>query len=234
MQTESRLFQLLINPCSRQILLQSLVSIILSYELVVGLDVMISRVTSAGLVVGLWLFIGVLALLPASVLEAAWFNGTLAVVDTVLVTGIIYVSGSARPELCIAYFVLLLVAASVRRLSHRMGLCLLLSLGCGLVLYESLMQTAAVTAVQLFGIPVLLVMAVFCGVALETITAERAGKSTLLKKRCGGAHQGIEGQSCERERRDAPRVGDAAGIGAAVARGAEDGKCRTDCRRYRG
>ncbi|MGA6827060.1 ATP-binding protein [Nitrospira sp. NS4] len=180
-QTGSRFFQLLINPRSRQILLQSLVSIILSYELVAGSDVMISRLTSDGLVLGLWLFIGLLALLPASVLEAAWFNGTLVVVDTVLVTGVIYISGNARPELYIAYFVLMLVAASVRRLSHLMGLCLLLSLGYGVVLYESVMQAAAVTAGQLLGIPVLLVMAVFYGVALETITVERAEKSTLLK-----------------------------------------------------
>ncbi|HSN04033.1 MAG TPA: ATP-binding protein [Nitrospira sp.] len=180
-QTGSRFFQLLINPRSRQILLQSLVSIILSYELVAGSDVMISRLTSDGLVVGLWLFIGLLALFPASVLEAAWFNGTLVVVDTVLVTGIIYISGNARPDLYIAYFVLMLVAASVRRLSHLMGLCLLLSLGYGVVLYESMMQTAAVTAGQLLGIPVLLVMAVFYGVALETITVERAEKATLLK-----------------------------------------------------
>jgi two-component system cell cycle sensor histidine kinase/response regulator CckA len=48
-------------------------------------------------------------------------------------------------------------------------------------LYEGTMANAAVTAGQLLGIPVLLVMAVFYGVALETITVERAEKSTLLK-----------------------------------------------------
>ena len=64
-QASCRLYRLLTNPRSRYLLLQSLVSIILSYELLFGSDSIISRVMSDGLVVGLWLFIVSMAVMPA-------------------------------------------------------------------------------------------------------------------------------------------------------------------------
>ena len=111
----------------------------------------------------------------------AWFNGMLVAVDTLLVTGVIYLSGNARPDLYIAYFVLMLVAASVRRLSHMMGLCLLLCAGYALLLYESVVQSETIAVGHLLAVPVLLVMAVFYGLALEMVTVVQEEKSTLLK-----------------------------------------------------
>ena len=61
----------------------------------------------------------------------------------------------------------MLVAASVRRLGHLLGLSLLLSAGYAVVLYEGVLRTGVMATGQLLGIPVLLVMAVFYGVALE-------------------------------------------------------------------
>ena len=55
---------------------------------------------------------------PSSMLQAAWFSGSLITVDTALVTGTMYLSGHARSELYLAYFLLMLIAASLRRLSH--------------------------------------------------------------------------------------------------------------------
>jgi signal transduction histidine kinase/CheY-like chemotaxis protein len=174
-------YRLLTNPRSRYLLLQSLVSIILSYELLFGSDSIISRVMSDGLVVGLWLFIAFIAVLPRVVLEATWFSAGLVAIDTLLVTTTIYLSGNARPDLYIAYFVLMLVATSVRRLSHLLGLSMLLSVGYAVVVYEDIIQTGTMAVGQLLGIPVLLVMAVFYAVALETTAVVQEEKSTLLK-----------------------------------------------------
>lgn len=180
-QSHGRFHQLLTQPRSRLILLQCLVSVILSYELLFGSEAVISRLMSDGIVVGIWAFVGMLTVLPAVWFELAWFNGALVAVDTLLVTGTIYLAGNARPDLYIAYFVLMLVAASVRRLSHMMGLCLLLCVGYAGLLYEGIVQSETVAAGHLLGVPVLLVMAVFYGLALEAVTVVQEEKSTLLK-----------------------------------------------------
>lgn len=180
-QASNRLYRLLTNTSSRYLVLQGLVSIILSYELLFSSDSVISRVMSHTFVMVLWLGTAALAMLPLAVLTSTWFTAGLVTVDTILVTSIIYLSGNARSDLYIAYFVLVLVAASVRRLSHVLGLSLLLSIGYALVLYEGILQTGTLVTGQLLGIPVLLVMAVFYGVALES-TALAQEQNDLLQR----------------------------------------------------
>lgn len=173
--------QLLTQPRSRLIVLQCLVSVILSYELLFGTETVISRLMSDVIVVGIWAFVGMLAMLPGGWLGLAWFSGALVAGDTLLVTGTIYLSGNARPDLYIAYFVLMLVAASVRRLSHMMGLCLLVCAGYAALLYEGIVQSETVSIGHLLGVPVLLVMAVFYGLALEAVAVVQEEKSMLLQ-----------------------------------------------------
>jgi two-component system cell cycle sensor histidine kinase/response regulator CckA len=179
-QASDRLYRLLTDPGSRFLVLQGLVTIILSYELLFGADSVISRVMSNGLVMGLWLGILIIVMLPQAVLTAMWFSAGLVAVDTLLVTSVIYLSGNARSDLYIAYFVLMLVAASVRRLGHLLGLSLLLSAGYAMVLYEGILQTGTMATGQLLGIPVLLVMAVFYGIALEGTAVAQEEKASLL------------------------------------------------------
>lgn len=180
-ESSERLCRSLTKPSSRYLLLQGLVSIILSYELLFGADSVISRVMSNGLMTGLWLGMATMAILPQGVLGATWFSAGLVAVDTVLVTAVIYLSGNARSDLYIAYFVVMLVAASVRRLSHVLGLSLLLSVGYGVVLYEGMLHTGVMATGQLLGIPVLLVMAVFYGIALESTAVAQEEKASLRK-----------------------------------------------------
>lgn len=180
-QPSERLYRLLLNPQSRYVVLQGLVTIILSYELVFNGGVVISVATSHGLVAALWLGLAALAWLPKTVFASTWFGAALVLVDTAVVTGVIYLSGNARSDLYISYFVLMLVAASVRRLSHVMGLSLLLSLGYAAVLYGGVIESETAATGQLLGIPVLLVMAVFYGVALETTAVTQEENTTLLK-----------------------------------------------------
>ena len=164
----------------RYVVLQSLVGVMLAYQLLSGAELIASRPTSGVIVVGLVAMVLCLWSVPTSILQAAWFSGTVIGIDTVLVTATIYLSGNARSELYLSYFILMLIAASVRRLSHVIGLSLLLCAGYGVILYQGIVQTGSLSPGHLLGVPVLLVMATFYGLALQTIGAERQQKTRLL------------------------------------------------------
>ena len=164
----------------RYSILQSLVGVMLGYQLLFGPEPVVTRLTSELIIGGLIGLIGCLLAVPSSVLQASWFSEILIVVDTALVTGIMYLSGHARSELYLAYFILMLIAASLRRLSHVIAFSLLLCAGYGVVLYQGAVQTGTLAVGQLLGIPVLLVMALFYGMALEAIGVERHQKMRLM------------------------------------------------------
>jgi len=159
--------------------LQSLVGVMLAYQLLSGAELIVSRPTSGVIVGGLVAMVLCLWYVPTSILQAAWFSGTVIGIDTVLVTATIYLSGNARSELYLSYFILMLIAASVRRLSHVIGLSLLLCAGYGVILYQGVVQTGSLSPGHLLGLPVLLVMATFYGLALQTIGSERQQKTLL-------------------------------------------------------
>lgn len=164
----------------RYVVLQALVGVMLGYQLLFGPEPIVSRVTSEFIVGGLLVLIGCLLAVPSSLLLAPWFSGILITVDTALVTGVMYLSGHARSDLYLAYFILMLIAASLRRLSHVIAFSLLLCVGYGVVLYQGSVQTGTLSGGQLLGMPVLLVMAIFYGMALEAIGSERQQKTQLL------------------------------------------------------
>jgi two-component system cell cycle sensor histidine kinase/response regulator CckA len=163
----------------RYVVLQSLVGVMLAYQVLSGADLIASRPTIGVIVAGLVAMVLCLWYVPATILQAAWFSGTVVGIDTVLVTATIYLSGNARSELYLSYFILMLIAASVRRLSHVIGLSLLLCAGYGFILYQGVVQTGALSPGHLLGVPVLLVMATFYGLALQTIGDERQQKTLL-------------------------------------------------------
>lgn len=164
----------------RYVVLQSLVGVMLAYQLLSGAELIVSRPTSGVIVGGLVAMVLCLLRVPTSILKAAWFSGAVIGIDTVLVTAIIYLSGNARSDLYLSYFILMLIAASVRRLSHVIGLSLLLCAGYGIILYQGIVQTGSLSPGHLLGVPVLLVMATFYGLALQTIGAERQQQTLLL------------------------------------------------------
>ena len=163
----------------RYAVLQSLVGVMLAYQLLSGAELIASRPTSGVIVGGLVAMVLCLLYVPISILQTTWFSGVLIGIDTVFVTATIYLSGNARSDLYLSYFVLMLIAASVRRLSHVIGLSLLLCAGYGVVLYQGVVQTGSLSPGHLLGMPVLLVMATFYGLALQTIGAERQQKTLL-------------------------------------------------------
>ena len=165
---------------SRYLVLQSLVGIMLAYQLLSGAELIASRPVIGVIVIGLVAMVLCLWYVPNTILQAAWFSGAVIGIDTVLVTSTIYLSGNARSELYLSYFVLMLIAASVRRLSHVIGLSLLLCAGYGVILFQGIIQTGSLSPGHLLGVPVLLVMATFYGLALQTIGVERQQKAQLL------------------------------------------------------
>ena len=129
----------------RYVVLQSLVGVMLAYQLLSGAELIASRPTSWVIISGLVAMVLCLWYVPTSILQAAWFSGTLIGIDTVLVTATIYLSGNARSDLYLSYFILMLIAASVRRLSHVIGLSLLLCAGYGVILYQGVVQTGSLS-----------------------------------------------------------------------------------------
>ena len=164
----------------RYIALQSLVGVMLGYQLLSGHDLIANLSMNLVIIGGLATMVLCLWYVPTSILQVAWFSGALVGINTVLVTATSYLSGHARSELYLSYFVLMLIAASVRKLSHVIALSLLLCTGYGIILYQGIVQTGSMSPGHLMGVPVLLVMAMVYGLALQTIGVQREQKEELL------------------------------------------------------
>jgi signal transduction histidine kinase len=164
----------------RYVVLQLLVGVMLAYQLLSAVDLIASLPTYLVIIGGLGALVLCLWYVPLAILQAAWFSGILIGIDTVLVTATMFLSGNVQSELYLAYFVLMLIAASVRKISHIIALSLLLCTGYGMILYQGIVQTGSLSPGHLLGLPVLLVMATFYGLALQTIGTEQQQKTLLL------------------------------------------------------
>ena len=168
-------------PASRAhyLVLQTLVGIVLGCQLWFGVEPIAIRSLSGLILFGLGVMLIALILVPKTILQATWFNATLVGLDTAFVTATIYLSGNARSDLYLYYFILMLIAASLRRLTYIIGFSLVLCVGYGFILYGGIIQTGTLSVGHLLGAPVMLVMAVLYGMALETIGVERQQKTLL-------------------------------------------------------
>ena len=164
----------------RFILLQTLVTIVLSYQLLFARDTVLDSEDRQLLIVGLLLVIVMLMALPVRVLVRNWFAGALVVGDTALTTLIIYLSGNASSDLYITYFLIVLLAAFTTSLKQLIGLSTILCLAYGGLLFFELSQIGSVSESHLLRIPILLIMAIFYGVFAETIRKERKQKAGLI------------------------------------------------------
>nr|MBI3611659.1 hypothetical protein [Nitrospirota bacterium] len=162
------------------VLLQTLVTIVLSYQLLFSRKTDLPDDVRQLIIVVLLLIITILMFLPARVLERNWFAGTLVIGDTALTTAIIYLAGNASSDLYITYFLIVLLAAFTTSLKQLIGLSTILCLAYGGLLFFELNQTGSVSESHLLRIPILLIMAIFYGVFAETIRKERKQKSGLI------------------------------------------------------
>ena len=162
------------------ILLQTLVTIVLCYELLFSRDAVLSSDYQQLLVAALMLINATLVFLPARVLKAGWFTGALVMGDTVMTTVIIYLSGNASSDLYVTYFLIILIAAFSTSLKQLIGLSVVLCAAYGLLLVLGLKETGSLSESHLLRIPILLIMATFYGVFTEMIRKERRQKAGLI------------------------------------------------------
>ncbi len=162
------------------ILLQTLVTIVLCYELLFSGDAVLPSDYQQPLVGVLMLINAVLIFLPTRVLEAEWFPGALVMGDTGLTTAIIYLSGNASSDLYVTYFLILLIAAFSTSLNQLIGLSVVPCAAYGMLLVLEMQETGSLSESHLLRIPILLSMATFYGVFAEMIRKERRQKAGLI------------------------------------------------------
>ena len=163
------------------VILQSLVSIVLSYQVLCTSETILARPVQEILVLGLLSLIGAAFLLPLQFVESRAFTIILLLIDTAVTSSIIYATEQLGSDLYLAYFLIILISASMRTLRLKIvcsaiiaalyGAMLYLSLGAGLFLEGHLIR-----------ISILLIIGVVYSVMSESLEQERKGKQTLMEE----------------------------------------------------
>lgn len=149
--------------------LQVLVTIVLSYQILFAEGAGVSQLTMLVMILGMFSLCGMLMLIPAPIIRTDWFPGALAVVDTIITSILIYMSGNAGSDLYLAYFVIILiVTASRTSLQMTMFLTLVTAI-YGWALYRELEEAGVILVRHLMRIPLLLIMAVFYRRTAESV-----------------------------------------------------------------
>lgn len=176
---------------SRYVLLQTLVTVVLCYQLLFSRDALLTFGQKQFVILALLLLMAGLMVVPVRVVGAGWFAAASVLGDTALVTSIIYLSGNAASDLYLAYFVVILIAASTPTLHQMIALSIILCATYGVILYVGSGQGGDLSEGQLLRIPLLLVNALFYGVSVETVRRERQEKAELQRQAMTDALSGL-------------------------------------------
>ncbi|TKS58527.1 MAG: GGDEF domain-containing protein [Nitrospira sp.] len=141
--------------------LQALVTVVLSYQVLFATDVGVSQGLSLTAIFGMLSFCGLLMVLPTRFIGADWFPGALGVMDTIITSILIYVSGNAGSDLYLAYFVIILIVTTSRTPVQMTVFLALVTAIYGWALYREIEDTGVILVRHLIRIPLLLVMAIF-------------------------------------------------------------------------
>jgi len=170
------------NPNRAQfVLLQTLVTIVLSYQVLFSGETLLSLESKQILTLGLLLALASVMILPTRVMSAKWFVGVLVSGDTVLTTAVIYWSTDTFTDLYLIYFLIILIAAVTPSLNHHIVLSVVLCVAYGVIQYWGEWHIGAISESRLLRIPVLLIMAIFYGVSVDTVRKERRKKAGLIE-----------------------------------------------------
>lgn len=163
------------------VLLQTLVTIVLSYQVLFSGDTLLTLESKQTLTLGLLLALGSVMLMPARVMSAKWFIGALVTGDTALTTAVIYWSSDTFTDLYLIYFLIILIAAVTPSLTHHIALSVILCVAYGVIQYWGEWHAGVLSEGRLLRIPVLLIMAIFYGVSVDTVRRERRKKAGLIE-----------------------------------------------------
>ncbi len=160
-------------------LLQALVTIGLSYQLLYSGDALLTVEARELVILGLLMIVAGLWVLPTRLWRNHWFVGMLVVGDTALTTAILYLSGNVSSDLYLTYFLILLIAALTPTLKQMIVLSIILCVGYGATLSLAAGPPVLLLKGHLLRIPVLLILATFYGVTIETLRKEYRQKVSL-------------------------------------------------------
>ena len=185
------------------VLLQTLVTIVLSYQLLFSSSTALDQEEKEFIILGLMILVFLLMVVPLRMLEAAWFTGVLVLGDTVLTTGVIFVSSKAVSSLDLTYFLIILIAASTRTLKQMFAISVILCAAYGVVVYVESGESPVVLEDHLIRIPFLLVMAVFYGVTTDRVRRVSREKADLIDYIVEGKRVEVEREKLIRQLQDA-------------------------------
>ena len=178
--TQRRVFAPGLCGAYQLILLHSLVTIVLSYQLLFSTNALLSFEAQEVVVLTLIASVLWLVLMPQRFWNGGWLVSTLVIADTFATTAIIYASGQASSGLYLAYFLIILLAACAPTLTQMLGLATLLCLAYGVVLYLELGQLGTLMEGHLLRVPVLLILAIFYGMTIDAVRKLHREKTTLV------------------------------------------------------
>jgi len=163
------------------LILQSLVSIVLSYQVLYTPETILARPVQEILVLGLLSLLGAAFFLPVQLVGSRAFTIILLLIDTAITSSIIYTTGQLGSDLYLAYFLIILISASMRTLQLKILCSSFIAALYGGMLYISLGSTVFLEG-HLIRISILLIMGVVYSVLSESLEQERKGKQTLIEE----------------------------------------------------
>ncbi len=151
--------------------LQTLVSVILSYQVLFGQQFSVPHDVQLASILGLLLTCAAIIILPPNLIESSWFPGFLALSDTAITTILIYLSGQASSDIYLTYFIIILIATMAQTTKQLFISLGIMSIFYGSLLYREVEQTGVLQEHHLLRIPLFIVMAIFYG---GTVDAARS------------------------------------------------------------
>jgi two-component system, sensor histidine kinase and response regulator len=171
-----------INRFRAQVLiLQSLVSIVLSYQVLSTPETLLARPIQEILILGLLSLVAGAFLLPVRLVESRGFTIILLLIDTTITSCIIYATNQLGSDLYLAYFLIILLSASMRTLRLKILFSSSVTALYGAILYLSLGHALFLEG-HLIRLSILIIMGVVYSVMSESLEQERQGTLSLREE----------------------------------------------------
>lgn len=163
------------------IVLQSLVSIVLSYQVLITPESLLARPVQEVLVLGLLSLVAAAVLLPFRLVETRAFSIVLLLIDTTVTSSIIYLTEQRGSDLYLAYFLIILISASMRTLGQKTALSALIAASYAAILYATVGEGLLIEG-HLIRISILLIMGVVYSVMSYNLELERHDRIALAEE----------------------------------------------------
>jgi two-component system, sensor histidine kinase and response regulator len=171
-----------IAPYRAQVLiLQSLVSIVLCYQVIVTPETILARPVQEILVLGLLSLVAAAFLLPIHMVERRAFAIVLLLIDTAVTSSIIYATEQLGSDLYLAYFLIILISASMRKLWQKTTFSALIAACYAIILYLTVGENLFLQG-HVIRISILLIMGVVYSVMSAALEFEHRDRIVLMEQ----------------------------------------------------